>query len=258
MLPTYIRSSVIGTGIGAVPGVGGDIASFIAYNEAKRWSKHPEEFGHGSPEGVSAPEAGANSVAGGAMVPLMTLGIPGDGATAIIMGAFMVQGLALGPQLFTDHPVEVNSIFIGLFAANLFMGIMGFMGMRLFARVMDVPRRVLVPVIFILCSVGAYAVNHSMTDVFVMMGSGFLAYIMIKLEFSMSPIVIGIILGPMAESNLRRALMMSEGDPSVLLTRPICATFLVIALLTLLLPIVGPKIKSFLRVRKAARGQASK
>ncbi|SQI44106.1 Tripartite tricarboxylate transporter TctA family [Leminorella richardii] len=258
VLPTYIRSSVIGTGIGAVPGVGGDIASFIAYNEAKRWSKHPEEFGHGSPEGVSAPEAGANSVAGGAMVPLMTLGIPGDGATAIIMGAFMVQGLALGPQLFTDHPVEVNSIFIGLFAANLFMGIMGFMGMRLFARVMDVPRRVLVPVIFILCSVGAYAVNHSMTDVFVMMGSGFLAYIMIKLEFSMSPIVIGIILGPMAESNLRRALMMSEGDPSVLLTRPICATFLVIALLTLLLPIVGPKIKSFLRVRKAARGQASK
>lgn len=251
VLPTYLRSSAIGTTIGAIPGTGGDIASFIAYNEAKRWSKHPEEFGHGSPEGVSAPEAGANAVSGGAMVPLMTLGIPGDGATAIIMGAFMVQGLALGPQLFTDHPVEVNTIFIGLFAANIFMGIMGFAFMRLFAKVMDVPRSVLVPVILVLCSVGAYSVNHSMTDVFVMMGSGFLAYIMIKLNFSMSPIVIGIILGPMAESNLRRALMMSEGDPSVFLTRPICATFLAIAILTLLLPIFGPGIKAYWKKRKA-------
>jgi putative tricarboxylic transport membrane protein len=247
VLPTYLRSSVIGTGIGAIPGTGGDIASFIAYNEAKRWSKHPEEFGHGSPEGVSAPEAGANAVAGGAMVPLMTLGIPGDGATAIIMGAFMVQGLALGPQLFTDHPVEVNAIFIGLLAANIFMGIMGFLGMRLFAKVMNVPRRVLVPIIFALCSVGAYSVNHDMTDVFVMMGAGILAYIMIKLDFSMSPIVIGIILGPMAESNFRRALVISEGDPSIFLTRPVCAVFLSIALVTLLLPIIGPRLKALWR-----------
>lgn len=247
VMPTYIRSSVIGTGIGAVPGTGGDIASFIAYNEAKRWSKHPEEFGHGSPEGVSAPEAGANAVAGGAMVPLMTLGIPGDGATAIIMGAFMVQGLALGPQLFTEHPVEVNAIFIGLFAANIFMGIMGFLGMRLFAKVMNVPRRVLVPIIFVLCSVGAYSVNHDMTDVFVMMLSGIVAYVLIKLDFSMSPIVIGIILGPMAESNFRRALVMSEGDPSIFLTRPVCAIFLAIALVTLLLPIFGPRLKALWR-----------
>lgn len=258
VLPTYIRSSVIGTGIGVIPGVGGDISSFIAYNEAKRWSKHPEEFGHGSPEGVSAPEAGANAVTGGCMVPLMTLGIPGDGATAIIMGAFMVQGLALGPQLFTDHPVEVNTIFIGLFAANIFMGALGLLGMRLFTKVMDVPRHILVPVILVLCTVGAYSVNHEIIDVFVMMGAGILAYVLIKLDFSMSPIVIGMILGPMAESNLRRALTMSQGDVTVLLTRPICATFLVIALLTLLLPIVGPKVRSFLRVRKATREQASR
>lgn len=178
------------------------------------------------------------------MVPLMTLGIPGDGATAIIMGAFMVQGLALGPQLFTDNPVEVNSIFIGLMMANIFLGILGFLCMKLFVRVMDVPRRVLVPIIFVLCSVGAYSVNHSIIDVFVMMGAGLLAYIMIKLDFSMSPVVIGIILGPMAESNLRRALMMSQGDLSILYTRPITATFLAIALLTLLLPIVGPGLKS--------------
>lgn len=244
VFPTYLRSSSIGTLIGTIPGVGGDIASFIAYNEAKRWSKHPEEFGHGSPEGLAAPEAGANSVCGGAMIPLMTLGIPGDGATAIIMGAFLVQGLALGPQLFTEHPIEVNSIFIGLFIANLFMGLLGFLGMKGFIRVMDVPRRMLVPVIFLLCAVGAYSVNHSMVDVFVMMGAGTLAYILIKLDFSMSPIVIGMILGPMAETNLRRALIMSEGDASILLTRPICAIFLGIAILTLLFPIISPLLKA--------------
>lgn len=252
VLPTYLRSSAIGTAIGAVPGVGGDISSWIAYNEAKRWSKHPEEFGHGSPEGVSAPEAGANSVAGGAMVPLMTLGIPGDGATAIIMGAFMVQGLALGPQLFTEHPVEVSTIFIGLMLANIFMGILGFLGMRAFVKVMDIPRKILVPTILMLCAIGSYTVNHSIADVFVMLASGIIAYVLIKLDFSMSPIVIGIILGPLAESNLRRSLMMSEGDPFILLTRPICAGFLIIALITLFAPIIGPHIKRLWKSRKAS------
>ncbi len=244
VLPTYLRSSAIGTTIGVIPGIGGDIASFIAYNEAKRWSKHPEEFGHGSPEGVSAPEAGANAVSGGALVPLMTLGIPGDGATAIMMGAFMVQGLALGPQLFKEHPVEVNTIFIGLFVANIFMGLIGFAGVRMFSHIMRVPRRVLVPIVLLLCTIGSYSVNHDMTDVYVMMGAGVLGYILLKLDFSMSPIVIGIILGPMAETNLRRALMMSEGDPSIFATRPICAIFLGIALITLIFPIIGPAIKA--------------
>ena len=118
------------------------------------------------------------------------------------------------------------------------------LGMKGFIRVMDVPRRVLVPVIFLLCAVGAYSVNHSMVDVFVMMGAGTLAYILIKLDFSMSPIVIGMILGPMAETNLRRALIMSEGDASILLTRPICAIFLGIAILTLLFPIISPLLKA--------------
>ncbi|PWC09263.1 C4-dicarboxylate ABC transporter permease [Brenneria roseae subsp. americana] len=249
-LPTWLRSSVIGTAIGTIPGVGGDISSWIAYNEAKRWSKKPEEFGHGSPEGVSAPEAGANAVSGGCMVPLMTLGIPGDGATAIIMGAFLVQGLALGPQLFTEHPVEVNTIFIGLMLANLFMGLLGFMGMKLFVKVMDIPRTILVPTILLLCTVGAYTVNHSMVDVFVMMGAGIVAYILIKLDFSMSPIVIGIILGPLAETNLRRSLMMSQGDPSIFFTRPVCAVFIIIALLTLFLPIFSPAIKKWRQKRR--------
>ncbi|MFV0334544.1 MAG: tripartite tricarboxylate transporter permease [Tropicimonas sp.] len=249
VLPTYLRSSAIGTSIGSIPGTGGDIAAFIAYTEAKRWSKHPEEFGHGSIEGVSAPEAGANAVAGGAMVPMMTLGIPGDGATAIMMGAFMVQGLSLGPLLFTEHPVEVNTIFIGLLVANIAMGILGFSSIRLFARVMSVPRQLLVPVIFVMCVVGAYSVNHTMTDVFVMIIAGLCAYVLLKLDFSMSPVIIGIILGPMIEANLRRSLIMSAGDFSIFWKSPVCLVFLSIALLTLLLPILGPAIR---RLRRKA------
>lgn len=249
VFPTQIRSAAIGTVIGAIPGTGGDIASYVSYTEAKRWSKYPEEFGHGSIEGVSAPEAGANAVAGGAMVPLLTLGIPGDGATAIMMGAFMVQGLSLGPLLFKEHPVEVNTIFIGLFVANILMGLIGFAGLRLSTRIMDVPRRILVPVVLTLCAVGAYSVNHTMIDVFVMMLAGTLGYILIKLDFSMSPIVIGIILGPMAETNLRRSLVMSEGDYSVFVTRPICLSFLIIAVVTLFLPIVGPKLWAWWKKR---------
>ena len=201
VFPTQIRSSIIGTIIGAIPGTGGDIASYVSYTEAKRWSKHPEEYGHGSIEGVSAPEAGANAVSGGALVPLLTLGIPGDGATAIMMGAFMVQGLSLGPLLFTEHPVEVNTIFIGLFVANIMMAAIGFAGLRFSAKIMDVPRRILVPIVLTLCAVGSYSVNHTMIDVFVTMGFGVLGYILLKLDFSMSPIVIGIILGPMAETD---------------------------------------------------------
>lgn len=242
VLPTQLRSAAIGTTIGAIPGTGGDIAAYISYTEAKRWSKRPDEFGHGSIEGVAAPEAGANAVAGGAMVPLLTLGIPGDGATAIMMGAFMVQGLSLGPLLFKEHPVEVNTIFIGLFVANILMAVIGFAGLRLSTRIMDVPRRILVPIVLTLCAIGAYSVNHTMIDVFVMMFAGILGYILLKLDFSMSPIVIGIILGPMAETNLRRALVMSEGDYSVFVTRPVCLAFLVIAFVTLILPVIGPKL----------------
>ena len=249
VFPTQIRSAAIGTVIGAIPGTGGDIASYVSYTEAKRWSKHPEEFGHGSVEGVSAPEAGANAVAGGALVPLLTLGIPGDGATAIMMGAFMVQGLSLGPLLFAEHPVEVNTIFIGLFVANILMAAIGFALLRSSAKIMDVPRRILVPIVLTLCAVGSYSVNHTMIDVFVTMGFGVLGYILLKLDFSMSPIVIGIILGPMAETNLRRTLTMSGGDFSVFYTRPICLTFLVIAVLTLFLPMVGPKVWAWWKKR---------
>lgn len=250
IFPTILRSSFIGTFIGAVPGTGGDIASFISYNEAKRWSKHKEEFGKGAVEGVAAPEAGNNAVSGGAFVPMLTLGIPGDGATAIILGALMVQGIQPGPLLFSEHAIQVYTIFIGLFIANVLMGVLGFSAIRQFVKVTNVPKQILIPIIFTLTFVGAFAINNSLIDVFIMIFFGFLGYFLIKFDFSMSTIVIGIILGPLAESNLRRSLIMSSGDVAIFFTRPISLFFITVAMISLVVPIIS----SLLEKRNARVG----
>lgn len=244
IFPTVLRSSIIGTFIGAVPGTGGDIASFISYNEAKRWSKRKDEFGTGLPEGVAAPEAGNNAVSGGALIPLLTLGIPGDGSTAIMLGCFMIQGISPGPLLFSEKAASVYAIFIGLFVANLIMGVLGFSSIRLFVKVIKVPPKLLTPVVMLLCVIGSFCINNSFNDIVVMVIFGIIGYILTKLDFSMSPIVIGIILGSMAESNLRRALIMSSGSIPTILTRPITAAFLIVALITLITPMVTDAMKS--------------
>lgn len=240
---TIIRSSIIGTFIGCVPGTGGDISSFISYNEAKRWSKHKEKFGDGAPEGICAPEAGNNAVSGGAMIPMLTLGIPGDGATAIMLGALMVQGMQPGPLLFQNQAPEVYTIFLGLLLANCVMGLFGFSLIRLFVKVINVPKKYLMPIIFVMTFVGAFAYNNSITDVFVMVAFGFLGYFLNKMEFSSSAIVIGIILGSLAEQNFRGSLMMSDGNMMIFVTHPLCAIFLLIALVSLLYPVIGPVFK---------------
>ncbi len=247
---TMLRSSVIGTFIGCVPGTGGDIASFVSYDQAKRWSRYKDNFGNGEPEGVVAPESGNNAVSGGAMIPMLTLGIPGDGATAIMLGALMVQGMQPGPLLFKEQASSVYAIFIGLLLANAVMGILGFSLIRLFVKVINIPKEILLPIIFVLTFVGAYAYNNSLTDVFVMVLFGFLGYFMNKAQFSMSAIVIGIILGSMAESNFRGALMMSDGNMSIFMTRPICAVFLILSLISLLSPILGSKVKAVFRKKQ--------
>lgn len=240
---TLIRSSFIGTFIGCVPGTGGDIASFIAYDQAKKWSKHKADFGNGAVEGICAPEAGNNSVSGGAFIPMLTLGIPGDGATAIMLGALMVQGIQPGPLLFKEQLPVVYSLFIGLLTANIIMGLFGFSLIKLFVKVINVPAKILIPLIFTLTFVGAYAYNNSMVDIFIMVGFGILGYFLNKLEFSMSAIIIGIILGKLAEANFRGALIMSDGNPMVFVTNPICFTLLIIAFLSLFTPVLGPMLK---------------
>lgn len=240
---TLMRSSFIGTFIGCVPGTGGDIASFVSYDQAKRWSKHSANFGNGEPEGICASEAGNNAVSGGAFIPVLTLGIPGDGATAIMMGALMVQGLQPGPLLFVEKAPDVYAIFIGLLLANIIMGIMGFSLIRLFTKVVNVPLHILLPIIVMMTFVGTYSYNNSLNDVYLMVVSGFLGYFLNKLGFSMSAIIIGIILGSMAEQNFVGSLIMSDGNFSIFYTRPLCLFFLAAAVLSLLSPFIGKLFK---------------
>lgn len=240
---TLLRSSAIGTLIGCVPGTGGDIASFVAYDQAKRWSKHSKNFGTGEPEGIVAPEAGNNAVSGGAFIPVLTLGIPGDGATAIMMGALMVQGIQPGPLLFVEQAPQVYAIFIGLLLANVIMAAMGYSLIRLFVKVTNVPDAVLLPLIILMTFVGTYSYGNSMNDVYVMVISGFIGYVLNKLRFSMSAIIIGIILGGMAEQNFVGSLIMSDGQFSIFFTRPICLFFLAAAVVSLAAPFFIKKQK---------------
>jgi putative tricarboxylic transport membrane protein len=233
LLPVMIKSAFIGTFIGSIPGAGADIAAFVCYNEARRTSKKSNEFGTGCLEGIAAPEAGNNGVTGGAMVPLLTLGVPGDAVTAILLGALVIQGLQPGPLLFAKSPDIVYGLFSSLFVGNILMLVFGLLGVRLFCRVVELPKRIIIPVIVTLSMVGAYSMNNSLFDVWVCIAFGGIGYIMQKVEMPSSPIILAVILGPMAESNLRRAVLMYEGGYSFLWTRPITVVFLALALLSL-------------------------
>lgn len=253
VMPTILRSSVIGSLIGIIPGTGGDIASWLGYNEAKRWSKHPEEFGKGSPEGIAAPEAANNAVTGGALVPLLTLGIPGDAATAIMLGALMMLGITPGPLLFQEQTDKVYIIIIGLFVANLIMGFWGYAGVRLFSKIADIPKWIMTPIIFVFCIVGTYALNHTIGDVVVMLVSGIIGFVLLKLDFAIPPIILGMILGGTIENNFRRSLIISSGSLSIFFASPISCALLIIAVASVFYPVVMPVILRRLRKRKAAK-----
>ena len=249
-LPTFIRSSLIGTVIGAIPGTGGDIASWVSYNEAKRWSKHPEKFGDGAADGIAAPEAANNAISGGALIPLLALCIPGDACTAIMLGALMMLGITPGPLLMTESPEKVYMIVIGLFFANVFMAICGFGGVKIFAKISSVPTIILTPLIFVFCFVGTFAVNHTVQDIYLMIICGILSFFLIKTGFSIPPIILGMILGGILEKNFRRAMVLSRGDWTTFFTRPISCAFIIIAMLSLAYPFVLPIIKKKLDARK--------
>lgn len=252
--PTMLRSSIIGTVIGAIPGTGGDIASWVGYNEAKRWSKHPEKFGDGAPEGIAGPEAANNAISGGALIPLLTLGIPGDACTAIMLGALMMLGITPGPLLFTDKPELVDMIIVGLFFANIFMCVCGFAGLPIFAQISKVPSVILNPLIFVFCFVGTFAVNHSVNDIYLMIVCGILGFFMIKADFSIPPIILGLILGGLLEKNFRRALVLSQGHLSTFFTRPISCIFIIISILSLIYPFaIGPIRKKLADNKKNKR-----
>ena len=229
IFPIIISSSFLGTFIGIIPGTGGTIASFLAYNEAKRWSKNPDSFGKGNIKGIAAPEAANNGTTGGAMVPLLTLGIPGDVVTAVMLGCFMLVGLKPGPLLFKEHPEVVAAIFAGLLLANVLILLLGFVSVKVFPKVLMVPSALLFPVIFALCFLGSFSLNNSTYDMFIALVFGIIGYIMSKNGYPAAPLVIGVILGPIAEDALARALIISHGDWSTLVGSPIAIFFYVIS-----------------------------
>lgn len=232
-----IKGSLIGTFIGAVPATGGGTAAFLSYGEQRRATKDPD-FGNGSIEGVAAAESANNSATGGTFIPMLTLGIPGDSVTAVMMGALIIQGLTPGPALFTDHGDTINGIYISLLFANIFMLIMGQIGLRWFYKVCLIPKEILQPIIFGLCCIGAYAAGSSMFDVGVMVFFGVVGYMLIQLGIPMTPILLGLILGEITESNLRRGMIPVQGNFWKFINRPICLVILAFTVFSLLFTIL--------------------
>ena len=236
--PNILRSSIIGIIVGIMPGAGGDIGGWMGYNEAKRFSKHKELFGNGAREGIWASESANNAVTGGSLVPLLTLGIPGSSAAAVIMGALMIHGLTPGYSLFSKQGDITYAIIIGFMIANILMGITGLLIAKSVARVSGISTSILAPIIVVLSVVGAYAINMSFVDVVVMAVFGVLGYFMRKTGFATAPITLALILGSMAERNFHRAIVMAKGT-SVLtyyLTRPICLVLIVMIVISLFAP----------------------
>jgi putative tricarboxylic transport membrane protein len=240
---SMLRAGVLGTVIGIFPGAGGTIASFIAYDVEKRLSKNPAEFGQGAPAGVAAAEASNSSSVGGALVPLLTLGIPGSSSAAVLIGALMIHNLQPGPELFTKHPEIVYTLFSSLLVANVFILALGLLGARLWIKAALIPKRLLYPLIFAFSFIGSYAVRSSVFDVGVCLVFGLVGWLLSRAKFPVSPVVLGMILGTMIEKNLRATLMM--GGFSLFVQRPLSLTLLLLAFASAAVPV--------LRERRAAR-----
>ncbi|PTM59328.1 tripartite tricarboxylate transporter permease [Desmospora activa] len=241
-------SSTIGTFIGAVPGAGGDIASMISWDQSRRISKEPERFGKGSLEGLAASSTANNAVIGGAFTTMLTLGLPGDTVTAILIGALMMYGMQPGPALFSENPDFVYVIIALLFVSSLMILLVGAIASNLFSRLMRLPREVIWIAVVVFSIVGAYALNNSYFDVWVMIISGFGGLLLRKLGFPLTPLILGLLLGEMAESNLRRAMMLTDQGWWIFFERPISLILIVLAAVSLLFPL----IKRGLEMRKEA------
>ncbi len=234
-----LRASGLGTVIGALPGAGGDIAALLAYDDAKRATRNPETpFGEGAKEGLIAPEAANNAAIGGAFVPMLTLGIPGDAVTAIIIGALFIHGLKPGPMLLADTPHLFWFLVGNLTLANLFLLVFGLTGVRVFARIVECPKAILIPLIVVFSAVGAYAIQNNPSHIYWTLGFGVAGYLLRKYGFQVGPIILGVILGPMMDANYRRAMIGAREDAGAFLlafvTQPISLA-LSVALVALLL-----------------------
>lgn len=236
-LVTIGRSALIGLGIGILPGIGGAASNLVSYAAAKQASKEPEKFGTGTVEGVWASETANNSSIGGALIPLMTLGIPGDGVTAVLLGGFIIHGLQPGPLLFRNNPEIVAGIYMAYFVVMFMVLIVMFGAMRVFPRILLLPRYYLLPALFVLTVIGSFAFNNRLFDAWVMVAFGVTGYLLERFRFPLSPLVLGFVLGPIVELNLRRSLMFSEGALTPFFTHPFSAGFLALTVASVALGI---------------------
>lgn len=230
-----LRSSLIGAFIGVLPGAGASISNILSYDQAMKGSKYPEKFGTGIPDGIIASEAANNATGGGALIPAMALGVPGDAVTAIMLGALILHGIQPGPMLIVEFPGLVYGVILAFFLAHFIMAGVQLYGISLFVRLTRLPLYILVPSIVVFCVVGSFAIHNRFFDIWVLFIFGVLGYLMKKFGFPLTPLILGIILGPLAEKNLRRALQTSS-DLSLFFTRPISLIFLTLALISITYP----------------------
>jgi len=236
--PVSLWSAIIGIVVGILPGAGGTIASFIGYNEAKRFTKDKEAFGTGIIEGVAGPESANNAVTGGSLIPTLTLGIPGNSVTAILLGGLVIQGLRPGPDLFTIHGKTTYTFFAGFVIVNILMLILGLFAVRLFAKVSKVSDAVLIPLIFALSVIGSYSITNNMLDVWIMFIFGIIGYFVKKFNLNSAAIVLALILGPIGETGLRRTLIMNKGNYLALFNSTISWVLIGISVLSLMTPVI--------------------
>ncbi|MBW6486896.1 MAG: tripartite tricarboxylate transporter permease [Syntrophobacterales bacterium] len=234
---TVIRGSFIGFFIGILPGAGATIASFMSYAAAKKFSKHPEKFGKGVLEGVAAPESANNAAAGGAMVSLLTLGIPGSGTTAVLLGALLIHGMRPGPLLFSSNPEFVWGLIASMYIGNIMLIIQNMPMIGLWVRLLKVPYKILMPLIITISAVGVFATDNNIFDVWIMIAFGGIGYVMRKMKYPAAPMVLALVLGPMVEMSLRQSLTISHGNVGIFFTRPISAVLSVFAILSLFAPL---------------------
>lgn len=235
---TLIKSGVIGTFVGLLPGTGSILASFLSYEAAKRTSKNPDDFGRGTPEGCLASEAGNNAVPAGAMIPLLTLGIPGDAVSAVLLGVFTINGIYPGPLLLVKQPVLINSIYFSLLLINCAAFLMLALWLRPFAMIVRLPSTLLAVMIMVISLVGIYAVNTRIFDAVVALVMGVLGYILLRLEWPIVNLVMGVVLGAILENRLRESLSIANGNPLIFLTRPISLGLVIASVLVVALPLI--------------------
>lgn len=238
---TILRSGLIGTGVGIVPGVGEDVAAWSSYAAAKRASKEPETFGKGSVDGLMAAETGDNACVPGAVIPVLTLAIPGSAPAAVLMAAMIIHGVRPGPMIMVENPQFVYDVVAMMLFATIGILIYGLTLTRLLVQVLRVPQHLIVPIIFVLCTVGSFAIAGRLFDVYVMLAFGLIGYVLRHWGYPMAPLVLGIVLGDLLEKNLRRALVLSDGDLTPFFTRPISAVLAALIIGTIAWKLLAPR-----------------